>query len=66
MLGFQFVHVEGYARKADVRGRSVDFVLAEAERQPDSCAHVAVPQPPELIFGLPLARASFFPLLPSR
>jgi hypothetical protein len=55
MLGFQFVHVEGYARKADARGRSVDFVLAEAERRPDSCAHVAAPAPPELMFGLPLA-----------
>ncbi|MXP63913.1 hypothetical protein E0493_11210 [Roseomonas sp. M0104] len=53
-LGFQFVHIEGYARKADARGRSVDFVLAEAERRPDSCAHVAAPAPPELVFGLPL------------
>lgn len=52
--GYQFVHVEGYARKADARGRSVDFVLGEAERRPDSCVHVAEPCPPEVVFGLSL------------
>jgi hypothetical protein len=54
-LGFQFVHVEGYARKKDARGRSVDFVLAEAERPPDSCAHVIAPAPSELVFGVSLS-----------
>ncbi len=52
--GYQFVHLEAFARKADACGRSVDFILAEAERRPDACAHVGEPAPPELVFGLPL------------
>lgn len=53
--GYQFVHIEGYARKADARGRSVDYVLSEAERRPESCPHVADPCLPELVFGSSLA-----------
>jgi hypothetical protein len=53
--GYQFVHTEGFARKADARGRSVDYVLSEAERRPDSCQHIAEPHQPELIFGSSLA-----------
>lgn len=53
--GYQFVHIEGYARKPDARGRSVDYVLSEAERRPESCQHVTEPCPPESVFGLTLA-----------
>ena len=49
------MHIEGYARKADARGRSVDYVLSEAERRPESCPHVADPTLPELVFGSSLA-----------
>ncbi|WP_159996818.1 hypothetical protein [Roseomonas sp. 18066] len=52
--GYQFVHIEGYARKADARGRSVDYVLSEAERRPGSCPHVESPEPPDVVFGLSL------------
>lgn len=53
--GYQFVHIEGYARKADARGRSVDCILSEAERHPASCSHVAEPSLPELVFGSTVA-----------
>jgi hypothetical protein len=55
VLGYQFVHIEGYARKADARGRSVDYVFSETERRPDACTHVSAPSPPELVFGSSLA-----------
>jgi hypothetical protein len=54
MAGFQFIHLETYSRKTDPHGRSVAYVLAEAERQPDACLHVENPAPPELVFGIPL------------
>lgn len=50
-MGFQFVHMEVYSRKGR-EGRSVDFVLAEAERRPDACLHVAARMPPEVVFGV--------------
>lgn len=52
-MGFQFVHLETFARQ-DPKGRTVDYVLAEAERQPDACLHVEVPAPPEVLDGLEL------------
>ena len=54
MSGFQFVHLETYSRKTDPKGRSVSYVLDEAERRPDACLHVEAPLPPELIEGIPL------------
>lgn len=53
-MGYQFVHIETYARKADASGRSVDWVLAEARRDPEAALHVKSPQPPELIHGVSL------------
>lgn len=53
-MGFQFIHLETYARKTDPKGRSVNYVLDEAERRPDACLHVDVPAPPELVHGLPM------------
>jgi hypothetical protein len=52
--GYQFVHIEGYSRKGDANGRSVDYVLSEAERRPGNCPHVTSPGPPETIFGMDL------------
>lgn len=54
-MGFQFVHLEGYARASGSSGRSVDFVLGEAERRPDASAHVATPTPPEVVWGMTVA-----------
>jgi len=54
-MGFQFVHFEGYARSGGASGRSVDFVLAEAERRPDASAHVVTPTFPDIVFGMSVA-----------
>lgn len=54
-MGFQFVHIETYARKADRLGRSTAWVLDEAERREGSCPHVADPQPAEIVHGMALA-----------
>ncbi len=55
MPGFQFVHVETYARKADAHGVSTGFVFDEAERVPGSCSHVENPAPPVVVFGCTVA-----------
>ncbi len=54
-MGFQFVHIETYSRKADRLGRSTAWVLDEAERREGSCPHVANPQPAEIVHGMALA-----------
>lgn len=53
--GFQFIHLEAYARKADSSGRSVAWVLDEAARESGACPHVSAPAAPQVIFGLPIA-----------
>lgn len=53
-MGFQFVHLETYARKTDTRGRSVGYVLDEASRAPEASLHVDAPEPPEVVVGLSL------------
>jgi hypothetical protein len=53
-MGYQFIHLEAYSRKADSKGRSVDWVLAEARRDPEASLHVECPAPPELIHGISL------------
>jgi hypothetical protein len=52
-VAYQFIHMETYSRKGR-NGRGVDFVLAEAERRPDACLHVAAPASPETVFGVPV------------
>ncbi|WP_295990521.1 hypothetical protein [Rugamonas sp.] len=57
-MGFQFLHIEGYARsagKGKAGGHTVASILAEASREPDACPHIAQPQAPVLLFGCPLA-----------
>lgn len=53
-MGFQFIHMETYARKADGTGRSVEWVLSEAAREPGACPHVPAPVPPDVIYGIGL------------
>lgn len=53
-MGYQFIHLEAYSRKADSKGRSVDWVLAEARRDPEASLHVETPTPPELVHGVSL------------
>ena len=57
-MGFQFLHVEGYARhagKGKAGGHTVASVMAEATREQGACPHVEHPSPPVLLFGCPLA-----------
>jgi hypothetical protein len=51
-MGYQFVHLESYSRKADNKGRSVDFIFAEATRKPEASIHVSNPSPPIVVFGV--------------
>lgn len=52
IMGFQFVHLESYSRKADPRGRTTDFVFAEAVRRPEASTHVSRPALPVVVHGL--------------
>ena len=54
MSGYQFVHVESYARKPNRQGQSAAFIFAEAARRPGACRHVEDPRPPVVVFGKPL------------
>ncbi|MBV2179923.1 MAG: plasmid recombination protein [Castellaniella sp.] len=60
-MGYQFAHIEGYARKGSQQRRngrmqprkwSVRDIIAEAERELDACRHVENPQPPVLLHGV--------------
>lgn len=54
-MGYQFVHVEAYARisgAGKAGGLTLRAVVAEAERSPGACPHVAHPQPPIVLYGM--------------
>lgn len=51
-MAFQFVHLESYARKPDLKGRSTGFVLAEARRDPAASVHVPSPGTPIVVYGV--------------
>jgi hypothetical protein len=51
-MGFQFIHLESWSRKADDKGRSVAFIFDEASRKPVASVHVPEPEPPTVIYGL--------------
>ena len=56
-MGYQFLHVEAYARKAGkgkAGGHSIRSIIAEATREPGACPHVASPAPPVPLFGCSL------------
>lgn len=55
MPGYQFIHFEAYSRSGGKGGRSVGYVLDEAERQPGATPHVERPLPPVLVHGMPIA-----------
>lgn len=54
-MSYQFAHIETYSRKADKGGRSVDWVLDEADRLPSACCHVTNPRKPVVLYGRPIA-----------
>lgn len=54
-VGFQFLHIESYSRKAGkgkTGGNSVSDIIAEVTRKPDASPHVPNPQLPTLVFGV--------------
>lgn len=60
-MGYQFIHIEGYARKGSqqrkdgrlqTRKWGIRDIAAEAERAPEACRHVAAPQPPVVLHGV--------------
>jgi hypothetical protein len=57
-MGYQFLHVEAYARKAGkgkAGGHSIRSIIAEADREPGNFdARILEPRPPELLFGCSL------------
>ncbi|MGO4571028.1 hypothetical protein [Microvirga sp. 2TAF3] len=54
-MAFQFVHLELYARKPCKAGRSVSWILDEADRKPGATPHVEKPEAPKVVFGVPVA-----------
>lgn len=46
------MHLEGYARKADAKGRDTDFIFSEASRKPEASIHVENPSPPVVVYGV--------------
>lgn len=62
MAGYQFAHIEGYARKGSSQTNhrtggkkgvfSAQEIADEAERKDGSCSHVKLPQPPIIHFGV--------------
>lgn len=51
-MGYQFIHLESYARKPDEKGRGTDFIFAEASRKLEASVHVENPVPPVTVFGV--------------
>lgn len=54
MSGPQFFHIQTFSRKPNPAGQSVDQVFHEAERDPEFSQHVDAPEPPSLLFGMPI------------
>lgn len=51
-MGYQFVHLESFARKPDAKGRGTDFIFSEASRKPEASIHVEHPSPPVVVYGV--------------
>jgi hypothetical protein len=51
-MGYQFIHLESFARKSDAKGRGTDFIFAEAGRKPDASVHVQNPAQPIVVYGV--------------
>ena len=62
-MGYQFLHLESYARHGSKqhgqpRKWSAREIAAEAMREPDACPHVEQPQPPQVLHGCTPAEAA--------
>lgn len=51
-MAFQFVHLEPFSRRPDIKGRSTSFIFDEASRKPIASVHVRDPKPPTTIWGV--------------
>ncbi|MDX2371034.1 MAG: plasmid recombination protein [Colwellia sp.] len=53
MSGYQFFHIETYARTPSRTGKkqSILGLVREAERHPNACLHIEKPQKPTLLYG---------------
>ena len=51
-MGYQFVHLESFARKPDSNGRNTDFIFSEASRKPHASIHVVSAMPPVVVYGV--------------
>lgn len=53
MSGFQFIHIETYARvpSAKHKKQSIRGIINEVERIPHACLHIKNPAAPTLVFG---------------
>lgn len=54
-MGYQFIHLESFARKPDAKGRGTDFIFSEASRKPEASVHVENPSPPVVVYGADVA-----------
>lgn len=55
-MGYQFLHLEAYARTGSKqhgqpRKWSAREIAAEAMREPEACPHIAKPKPPKVLYG---------------
>jgi len=51
-VGYQFIHLEGFSRKADAKGRDTNFIFGEASRRPEASVHVSAPVTPIVVYGV--------------
>lgn len=55
-MAFQFIHMQGYSRKGDGKGRNTSFIFEEARRDPAACLHVETPRLPVIVYGADIDR----------
>jgi hypothetical protein len=55
-MAFQFIHMQGYSRKGDGKGRNTSFIFGEARRDPAACLHVEAPRSPVIVYGVDIDR----------
>ncbi|WP_414443002.1 relaxase/mobilization nuclease domain-containing protein [Burkholderia sp. 22PA0106] len=55
-MGYQFYHIEGYARETSKQKKKGNWnardIINEVKRSPGACDHVDSPEPPTLLYGV--------------
>lgn len=60
-MGYQFIHIEGYARqagKSKAGGNDIRSVSAEADRIENNCPHVEKPAAPKILYGVSASKVA--------